>query len=90
MVNLNKWGIHPNFKPKHVDISFKKYTKKKAKMSVIPKNGRSFPLFKKAGHPFEFKGKKLTHTITGNFSLGQAGKRKICITDGFQIIILKN
>lgn len=91
MVNLNKWGIYPNFKPKDAEITFRKYSKEKAKFAVIPKNGKSIPLNRKSEQPFDFSNKKkYTHTIVGNFSFGQTKKRRIMMTTGFQIIVSKN
>lgn len=90
MVNLNKWGIYPNFKPKDAEIKFLQYSKKEAKFSVIPKNGKSILLNKKAEQPFDFSNKaKYTHKIIGHFSLSQAKKRKVILTSGFRIIVSK-
>ncbi len=89
MVNLDKWGITPNFKSKHVEIKLKKYNKKKARLLIVPKNGRNFPLAKKKKLPFKFSGKKLTHKLIGNYSLAQNGKRNILMTSGLQIIVEK-
>jgi len=90
MVNLNKWGIEPNFKPKHVIIRVNNYGKKKARFAIIPKNGKSFPLSKKTKHPFKFKKKKIIHTIIGSYSIGTSGKRNILLTSGFQVVAEKN
>ena len=89
MVNLKKWGITPNFKPKYAEIIIHVYTKKKARFSIMPKNGKSFPLNKKANLPFVFKGKKLTHIVRGNYTIGTNGKRVVLITNGFQVIVEK-
>ena len=88
-MNLDKWGIVPNFKPKYAELSLRKYTKKNAKMSVIPKNGKSIPLTRKSDKPFDFKKKKFTHTIIGNYSIAKNRKRNVLLTNGFQVIIEK-
>ena len=88
-MNLNKWGIEPNFKPKHAIIKVNNKSKKNAKFAIIPKNGKSFPLSKKAKHPFKFKKKKYTYTIIGSYTIGTGGKRNILLTSGFQLIVAK-
>jgi len=89
MVNLSKWGITPNFKPKHVIVKLTKYSKQKARILIIPKNGNSFPLTKKNTIAFTFKKKKYTHKVIGNSSLAQMGKKSVLITQGLQVIIEK-
>jgi len=85
MVNLDKWNMSLNFKPKHVNIKFTKYSKKKARLIVSPKNGNSFPLNKKRKTPFNFKGKKITHKVVGSYTLAQSGKRQILLTTGLHV-----
>ena len=89
MVNLGKWGITPNFKPKHVQVRMTKYSKNKARILIIPKNGRSFPLTKKNKIAFTFKKKKFTHKVVGNSSLAQMGKKSVLVTQGLQVIVEK-
>ncbi|KKN15260.1 hypothetical protein LCGC14_0987790 [marine sediment metagenome] len=89
MVNLDKWGITPNFKAKHVNVRLTKYNKKKVRLTISPKNGNSIPLFKKKKVPFKFSGKKLTHILSGAYTLAQSGKRQILLTSGLKVIIEK-
>jgi len=89
MVNLDKWGITPNFKAKHVNVRLTKYSKKKARLIVSPKNGSTIPLFKNKKVPFKFSGKKLTHILSGNFTITQNGKRELLLTSGLKVIIEK-
>ena len=89
MVNLEKWGIYLNFKPKYANISLTKYSKKRARVNIAPKNGKSIPLFRKADKIFKSKQKKFRHTTMGAYTFANNGKRKILMTQGFQIIIEK-
>jgi len=89
MVNLNKWGIYPNFGVKNAEISLRKISKKKARISIVPKNGKSILLYRNVEKPFSFKKKKFVHTIVGNYSIGTSKKRNVLITQGFQIIVEK-
>jgi len=89
MISLSTWGIYPNFNIKHAEISSKKLSKKIVKFAIIPKNGKSIPLYKKFDNPFSFKGKKLTQTIRGKYTIGKNKKRHVLLTQGFQIIVEK-
>ena len=91
MVNLKKWGIIPNFTPKEAIIKQKICEKNKASFSIVPKNGRSILLNKKAKTGLKFKGKKLNHRIIGQFSFGtiRNGKRTILVSQGFTVIAEK-
>ena len=90
MTSLNKWGIYPNFNvSRYAKITSRKLSKKIVKFAVIPKNGRSIPLYRKFEQPFSFKGKKLTQTIRGKYTIGKNKKRHILLTQGFQIIVEK-
>ncbi len=89
MTSLNKWGIYPNFNLKHAEISLRKESKKKVKFAIVPKNGKSIPLYRKFEQPFSFKGKKLTHSTIGKYTIGKSKKRYMLITQGFQIIVEK-
>lgn len=89
MVNLDRWGITPNFKSKDGIISLIKYSKKKARLSIIPKNGKSIPLFRKAETVFKFNQKKFRHTTMGSYSFSRNKKRRTLLTQGFQVVIEK-
>jgi hypothetical protein len=90
MVNLEKWGIYLNFKPKHANISITKYSKKRALLNITPKNGKSIPLFRKAESAFKTTNqKKFKHTTMGSYSFAKNGKKKALLTYGFQIMIEK-
>ena len=90
MPHLNQWGIYPNFKVKNAKISYNKASKKTATFAIVPKNGKSIPLYHKFDQPFSFKGKKLTHTIRGKYTIGTNKKRNVLLTQGFQIIVEKS
>jgi hypothetical protein len=89
MAHLNQWGIFLNFNIKHAVVSYKKTSKKNATFAIVPKNGVSIPLYKKADTPFDFKTKKFTHTIKGHYTIGTNKKRKVMLTSGFQIVVEK-
>lgn len=89
MAHLNQWGIFLNFNIKHAIVSYTKVSKKNAKFAIVPKNGKSIILNRKAETPFDFKSKKFTHTIKGNYTIGISKKRKTMLTQGFQIVVEK-
>jgi hypothetical protein len=89
MPHLNQWGIFPNFNIKHAIISYNKVSKKIAKFAIVPKNMNSIPLKRNAETAFDFKSKKFTHTIKGNYTIGTNKKRKTILTQGFQILVEK-
>lgn len=89
MAHLNKWGIFINFNIKHAVVSYSKISKRIAKFAIVPKNGKSIILTRKAETPFDFKSKKFKHTIKGNYTIGTNKKRKTMLTQGFQILVEK-
>ena len=89
MPHLNQWGIYPNFNIKHAIISFNKASKKNATFAIVPKNGRSIVLNRKADTIFTFKKKKYTYTIKGNLTKGTNKKRMTILTQGFQLVVSK-
>ena len=89
MAHLNQWGIFLNFNIKHAVVSYNKVSKRNAKFAIVPKNGKSIILNRKAETPFDFKTKKFKHTIKGNYTIGRNKKRKVMLTSGFQIIVEK-
>jgi len=89
MAHLNQWGIFLNFNIKHAKVSYNKISKRYAKFAIVPKNGKSIILKRKADTPFDFKTKRFIHTIKGSFTIGTNKKRKIMLTQGFQILVEK-
>ena len=89
MAHLNQWGIYLNFNIKHAVVSYTKVSKRNAKFAIVPKNGVSIPLKRKAEQPFDFKTKKFIHQIKGHYTIGTNKKRKSMLTSGFQIIVEK-
>jgi len=89
MAHLNQWGIYLNFNIKHAVVSYNKISKRYAKFAIVPKNSKSIPLNRKADTPFDFKSKKFIHTIKGNYTIGTSKKRKMMLTQGFQILVEK-
>ena len=89
MAHLNQWGIFLNFNIKHAKVSYNKVSKRYAKFAIVPINGVSIPLKRKAKTVFDFKSKKFTHTIKGHFTIGTNKKRKSMLTQGIQILAEK-
>ncbi len=89
MAHLNQWRIYLNFNIKHAVVSYTKVSKRYAKFAIVPKNGKSIPLKRKAKTVFDFKSKKFIHTIKGHFTIGTNKKRKSMLTQGIQILAEK-
>jgi len=70
--------------------SIRKYSKKKARIVITPKNGKTIPLYKNAETAYETKQKKFTINIIGNYSIINNEKRKAILTQGLQFIVEKN